>query len=306
MVRSAFRNGRKNRIRAIPTRSGYLLLLILLAMVVAAINYANNMAYIFCFVLFSLMLVGLINSRYNLLGLRVVNIQPQPAFAGGFIRFSLELTNPAAKKCYAIYFSAPLIDSGRHVTGPFAVDPLSTTTAEIALPAARRGLFTLSQLVIISQYPFGFFLAWQTQEIVKEYLIYPQPQGIKPWPLPIASAEERSEGFHSSGGDDFAGIRPYRLGESQHHVDWKSVARGRPLSVKEFTGGGSLQLWFNWYDLTGLDAESRLSQMTKWVIEADKQGQEFGLILPGSQVDLDSSSAHTLDCLQSLALFKEQ
>ena len=89
-------------------------------------------------------------------------------------------------------------------------------------------------------------------------------------------------------------------------MDWKAVARGRPLSIKEFTGGGAAQLWFGWSQLEGLETESRLSQLTRWVLEAEQEGGEFGVRLPGITINLDSSSGHTIKCLEALALFKYQ
>jgi uncharacterized protein (DUF58 family) len=108
------------------------------------------------------------------------------------------------------------------------------------------------------------------------------------------------------GGDDFTGVRPYRLGEPMHHIDWKAVARGRPLSIKEFTGGGDARLIFGWEHLEGMGTESRLSQLCKWVLEADEQGTEFGLKLPDGMIKPGSGSTHTLKCLETLAVFQFQ
>jgi len=39
-------------------------------------------------------------------------------------------------------------------------------------------------------------------------------------------------------------------------------------------------------------------------LEADPEGREFGLRLPGTEINLDSSPGHTTKCLESLALFQ--
>ena len=89
-----------------------------------------------------------------------------------------------------------------------------------------------------------------------------------------------------------------------HLIDWKAVARGRPMGIKEFTGGGTEQLWFDWDQLTGLDLESRLSQLARWVLEAEQEGREFGLRIPGKTIPLDISPGHTTKCLETLAVFR--
>lgn len=295
--------GRSRRPLTRPTRSGYSLMLVLLAMLTASTNYGNNMAYIITFLIFSLLLVSLVYTRRNLKGIIIENIKPQPAFAGEQVKFSLEVKNPLSGGRYGIYLAGPQARSAAELFGPFTVDPFSSASAEITLPAHKRGRFTLSQVIVLTVYPLGLFRVLYPVTVAKTYLVYPQPLGILPWPL----ANIEGDGYIGSsarGGDDFVGTRPYRPGESQHHIDWKVVARGGPLSIKEFTGGGVKELWFNWDQLSGLGTETRLSQLTRWVLEADEQGVEFGLKLLDSQIDVGSGSAHTLKCLNSLALFE--
>jgi uncharacterized protein (DUF58 family) len=298
------RTGKKIRTRTRPTRSGYLLMLVLVAMLVASINYGNNMAYILTFLLFSLMLVGLLNSRNNLKGLDIANLMPEPVFAGESLRFNLELHNQSNGRRFGIWLAHAAVDSSSKLSGPFAVESCSNTTGEISFPAPRRGRFTLSRIDLITVYPLGLFLVRGELQVEKSYLVYPHPEGTRPWPEPEVHSQESGEGYHMKGGDDFTGVRPYRPGEPMHHIDWKAVARGRPLYIKEFTGGGSAQLCFSWEHLEGMGTEKRLSQLCKWVLEADEQGTEFALKLPDGKISSDSSSTHTLKCLEALALFQ--
>lgn len=189
------------------------------------------------------------------------------------------------------------------LSGPFALEGCSNTTTEISFPAPRRGRFTLSRIEVITIYPLGLFLSRMTLRVDKDYLVYPHPEGTRPWPIPEVAEENGTEGYHMKGGDDFTGFRPYREGEPMHHIDWKAVARGRPYLIKEFTGGGSVQLCFGWHHLEGIGTEARLSQLCRWVLEADEQGVEFALKLPDGKIRQGAGSTHTLKCLEALALF---
>jgi uncharacterized protein (DUF58 family) len=293
----------KNHQGLFPTGSGLILILVVGAMLVGATNYSNNMAYIFCFLLISLILVSVMYTRNNLDGLEIKSIQPQPAFAGGSVRFYIDLSNVSLKNKVGVYLALPDCKSVRDFYGPFNLEPNSVERVELEVSAPKRGLYTLSHLNLITVYPLGLVSRWKKRIVSKEYLIYPQPYGSRSWPTPSTMWREKSEGFHISGGDDFTGLRPYREGESQHHVDWKAFARGRPLSVKEFSGGGAFQMWFDWNILTGLGTEERLSQLTRWVLEADQLGREFGLKLPKKTIKPDFSTQHTLGCLKELAIF---
>ncbi len=279
-------------------------MLILLAMLIASINYSNNMAYILCFLLTGLMMIAYLATRNNLKGLHIANALSQPVFAGDTLHMTFELHNGTRGRRIAIFPTVSNVLNPEAFTGPFSVDSYSRTTAEISFSVARRGRYTLSHITLLSVYPLGLFRALRRVPVEKIYIVYPKPAGTLRWPEPEEHEGEGSEGFYVRGGDDFVGVRPYRPGESMHHVDWKAYARGRPLSIKEFTGGGTLQLWFSWSNLEGTDTEPRLSQLTRWVLEADQEGTEFGLRLPDKEVKLNNSAGHTVKCLESLAVFQ--
>lgn len=279
-------------------------MLVLAAMLVASVNYGNNMAYILTFLLLSLLLVGLLHTRNNLKGLNIANLMPQPVFAGDRLQINIELHNKSSGSRFGIWLAHPETESPGDLSGPFFVESRSNNTVEISFLTPSRGYFTLSQVLFLTVYPLGLFLGKGRFKVEKDYLVYPRPEGTRPWPEHGEHVQESGEGYHIKGGDDFTGCRPYRTGEPMHHIDWKAVARGRPLCIKEFTGGGSTQLCFDWDQLEGMGIENRLSQLCKWVLEADEQGIEFGLKLPDGKINPGSSSTHTLKCLEALALFQ--
>jgi uncharacterized protein (DUF58 family) len=269
---------------------------ILFAMLLASMNYSNNMGYTLCFLLTSLMLVSFLYTRYNLKRLDIPNVQTQPVFAGETLRFRFELQNNSSARRTAIY--------AEDLSGPFSAAPNSCTTAEISVLAPKRGRFTLSRITLWTVYPLGLFRARCHIRVNKVYIVYPKSVGTLQWPALENHEEDASEGFYARGGDDFVGVRPWRPGESMHHIDWKAVARGRPLSIKEFTGGGTEQLWFDWFQLGGMEMETRLSQLARWVLEAAREGREFGLRMPNRTIPMDSSPGHTTKCLETLAVYR--
>lgn len=293
---------KKIKVLVLLSRSGFILILIIGAMFIASMNYSNNMAYSMCFILLSLMVVAFIYTGNNLKGLEVSNIQAKIAFAEGHASFSLEIENNSSRERAALFIQAKNPIKSEFF-GPFSVDCHNSKVVEISLPSPKRGQFVLSRISLISVYPLGLFRGSTRCYVQKEYIVFPKPSGFRPWPTAITQHKESDEGYHFSGGEDFAGLRPYRTGESQHHIDWKAYARGRPLCIKEFTGGGSLQQWFDWNSLSGLGTEARISQLTKWVLDADKLGNEFGLKLLDIEIKPDVGTRHTFKCLKTLALF---
>jgi len=287
-----------------PTRVGFIGLLMLVAMLIASVNYASNMGFLLAFVLLAAALSSLLVTRQGLTLLQVQSVQPEPAFAGGTVRLRLEVLNPGRSFLRSLTFWVRGGGGAGSPAGPVELPPRSLQTVEVSLAVPRRGLYRFRDIGVLSVFPLGLFKRWVRLPVDREYVVYPRPAGSRPWPAPKTMWFENVEGFHFSGGDDFTGLRPYRLGESQRHIDWKAYARGRPLAVKTFDGGGSLQRWFDWDGLAGVPPEERLSQLTRWILEADQHGEEYGLRIPGIEIEPDSSSIHTRRCLRELALFQ--
>ena len=64
-------------------------------------------------------------------------------------------------------------------------------------------------------------------------------------------------------------------------VAWKKVARSGELVSRETTGTASRELWLDWADGHGADTELRLSRLAAWVLQAEREGLDCGLRLPG-------------------------
>ena len=67
---------------------------------------------------------------------------------------------------------------------------------------------------------------------------------------------------------------------------------------------GSANLWLNYDDLLGGGVEERLSKLTFWVLEADRQERAYGLALPNIKLGPSYGAAHRLACLEALALYQ--
>ena len=91
--------------------------------------------------------------------------------------------------------------------------------------------------------------------------------------------------------------------DSPRQVDWKAYAREAPLLVKEYVQGASELRIFDFAQLGALDQETRLSQLARWVVDAEAHGERYGLMLPGAQIAPDRGPEHRHRCLATLARF---
>ena len=72
--------------------------------------------------------------------------------------------------------------------------------------------------------------------------------------------------------------------------------------TKQFEGSAQTTQWLDWH-MTHGDVEQRLSQLARWILDADEQGQPYGLHLPGNDIPAGQGELHRHRCLEALALF---
>ena len=294
------------KIRLRPTGLWLLFGPILGCMWLAAINYSNNLVYGILYLIGSLTFVSLFHTWRNLSALEVDDIRLHSAFAGDEIRIELHLRNPTERNIYGLFFARLEWGTRRAIPlplpagGVLRVDAADTRTVNLFFPATRRGHYRLDSLLIRSSYPFGLLYASSRLRLTGDYFVYPAPRGETLLPE-LHSSGEHDIPIGPKSGDDFAGVRAYSPGESLRHVDWKAYARGRPLSVKQFTGGDDHELQLDPADLTSLPLEDRLSQLALWIVTAEKEDVPYSLRVGNATLPLGLGPEQARHALEILA-----
>lgn len=285
----------RRRIYILPTRHGMLFAAFLLTMLISSINYGLSLGYVLTFLLASVSLAGMLHTYKNLRGLKVADGGAAPAFAGEEAAFHLAFEAPDAR--YSL-------NARWRSAAPVQFDIENTQQkVTVRVPAMRRGRLQPGRFTIFTVYPLGLFRAWSYAAFSHAAIVYPKPAGSR---LEFPAARAAGAAVRASpreGSDDFAGLRTYQPGDSPRQVAWKVAARSGVLSTKRFsdTEGGAALL--DWDSLAGLDVESRLSQLARWVLDAEQMGLRYGLRLPGLDIAPGNGEAHRRHCLEALALF---
>ncbi|MDZ7751592.1 MAG: DUF58 domain-containing protein [Gammaproteobacteria bacterium] len=298
----------QRRIFILPTARGLAYFAALAVMLTGAINYNNSLAYMLVFLLGSLALVSMLHAYRNLAGLHVRPGRATPAFAGEPCRLALCLDNPGPlpRRALTLRHRHP----GPRRLGrrrPWAAVALFTparqlSCADFMVATERRGLMRLVRPRLETRFPLGLFRAWAPLGVSLECLVYPAPGGHLP--LPDAATGGLHEGrSREEGQEDFSGHRAFHPGDSPRRVNWKAAARDPRLQVKVFQGGGAGDRVLRWTEAGAGDTEARLSQLCRWVLEAEQSGGHYGLELPGASVPPGRGEHHMEQCLARLARF---
>jgi uncharacterized protein (DUF58 family) len=159
--------------------------------------------------------------------------------------------------------------------------------------------------VVYTRYPLGLLHSWSRRiELDLCCLVYPRPG---PWRPLVTTGESQGPKVTAAGAgdDDFIGLRGFYSGDSPRHVHWKAVARGQGMYTKQFGGADGGLVWLDWDALPGMDTEARLSQLCRWVLDAEQTETHYGLRLPNDTIVPARGFSHQHRCLAALALFHD-
>lgn len=287
----------QRRVMIIPTRSGFVFALVLLAMLIGAINYQNSLAFALTFLLAGLAFISMVHAVRNLYGLRIQAGHPRSTFVGEQAHFPIYVENSGDLQRIALKIYLP-----EQPPLVFDLEENGGRWLELAMPAIRRGRLISGRITLYSRFPLGLFHAWSYIHLQMNCLVYPRPAVERELPALSAQAEGSGES-RQRGNDDFTSLRPYHLGDSMRHVHWKALAREQGMQTKLFGGGSNEELWLHWEQWGNLAVETRLSRLTRQVLEADGLGLAYGLQLPDKTIPPSRGDAHRHRCLEALALF---
>lgn len=293
---------RNRRIYILPSGQGMAFLVMLVVMLLWSINYSNSMAFGLTFTVGAVMLNSLWLTHRNLLDLDISVGRATPIFVGQDAHFPLRCSVSNGRPRHGLQFTYR--GATKVVHGDVSVE--QGLSIAVPLQATRRGWLEPGALRVSTVFPLGLFRAWSVVQLDQRCLVYPQPDGHQA--LPVREAVVHGGGGVSGGVgvDDFEGLRGYVPGDSLRHIAWKAVARSDKLLVKTFHGETRKELWLDWQAVNDGDTEARLCQLCRWLLQAESEGLDYGLRLPGVTLPPANGEGHRRACLEALALFNTQ
>ena len=290
---------RGSRIYILPTRYGVVFALLLLLILIGAVNFGNNPAFLVTFLLAGVGTNAIYHTWRNLVGVSVKPLGAEPVFAGETASFRFLLNETGGRSRLALQM-------GCANQNPVAIDLAASASAVLALSikTSVRGKIKVPRVTIATRYPLGLLHAWCYLETESTGLVYPRPAAA--WiPPGIPQHGGSEQGDQGSGTDDFVGLRSYRPGDSPRHMDWRALARERGLLTRQFGGDETERMWLDWDSTPGNGVEERLQRLCRALLDAECDNAHYGLKLPGVQLAPDHGPAHLNTCLRLLARYPE-
>ena len=287
----------RRNIFILPTGPGLLFLAASTLIFITAINYILSMAFGLAFLMVSVFLLSILYTFRNLQHLSLRRLPAEPVFAGQEAAFVVLLQRDGERAHEMLELAFP----GQRVSHANLLDN-AEARVPLYLPAPQRGVLKAPRLRVQTRFPLGLWRAWSYVDLSLQCIVFPTPVAGPLAGHVNASASGKSE-TTVAGTEDFHGLRQYQPGDSLKQVAWKSYARGQGLQVKLFVDHADDRLMLDWAMFPGLEPEERLSRLCHWVLELDRGGIDYGLRLPGVEIDMARGDEHRLRVLTALALW---
>ncbi len=273
----------QRRIYLLPTRFGLSLIVVALAVWVGALNYAVSLAYALAFWIAALLLVAVLMAYRQLAGLTLSGVRSEPVFAGDAASCRIRLSHEQALERRLCLQRA----DGEGDIVDCALAPAASLDVGIPQVLAWRGAHPYPDLRVWSEAPFGLIRAFAYVRLDGALLAYPVP-------LADRDRNDHQEGREPSAAprpterDEFSHLSEYQQGDTPRQIAWTVLARRDVLVSKRFAGepaGAGLRV-IAWQDYpAGVDVESRLSRLCWRVLQCERSGQSYCLLLPGARID---------------------
>ena len=288
----------------LPTRAGWMFAATLVVLLLASVNYQLNLGYVLTFLLAGSGIVSMHITHGTLRGL-TLHLRPvAPAFAASPAVLDVVMSSPSSAR---FGVGLRLLDAPPSTLAWTNVPAGGQSTAHVSFVPTTRGRHDVPTLSAETRFPLGLFRAWTVWRPLAQLLVYPQVEVDAP-ALPAArpATGGPTQARRSEGGE-VEGVRAYRRGDPLKLIAWRKAAQaletGADLVSRDTSTSARQELWLDWSACGPIGAEERLSRLTAWTLAADRADADYGLLLPGLEIEPGDGVAQRTRCLEALALW---
>lgn len=165
------------------------------------------------------------------------------------------------------------------------IDPGNPIEIRIPLGTFKRGIHPLHDLSVTSNYPLGMFHTWKRFKSGVTAWIHPSPSGALPWRQRSSLTDDSRLEYREH--------RPANLADSSARIDWKRLARDQKRLIRVYDSDPEPKVVLRWNEVRHLPVEDALSQMTRWLIDAERAGFDATVEAPFTQGPVTANTMKT-------------
>lgn len=299
----------QRKLYVLPSKTGCMLAITLLVLLIASINFQLNLGYALTFLIAGSALSSLWWGYRNVHGLQLRLGDLQPTFQGDRVTVPVHLHNTLDQRHRHGVSLAMNRTQGALAWVHTDIPATHSATVELGSVPHQRGWHLLPRIVIASRFPLGVFRIWSYWQPQARVLVYPAPEVPAP-PVQFADAAQDTgkAPTHSPSMAEHDGVRSYQRGDALRKIVWKKTATALATGSGDLVVRNSQQpptpsLWLDARATGLIDPEAQIARLTAWVLQAHEQQWRWGLKLPsGQRIDPATGAHHLHDCLTALAV----
>jgi uncharacterized protein (DUF58 family) len=224
------------------TREGWIYILGIFLVAVAALNTGNNLLFLILASLIAIILMSGVLSSITLSGIEMRLQLPEHIFAGQPVRSLVEVHNQkvtlpsfslrveAVRRKNAA--NAAMLETP--VYFPY-IPKHDRVQQNVPMTFPRRGIYSQEAFRIVTRFPFGFLQKARRVDLKSEAIVYPSVEPTRDFFEILPGMQGALESLAKGRGQDLYALRDYQPRDSSRHVHWKASARLGSLMVREFT-----------------------------------------------------------------------
>jgi uncharacterized protein (DUF58 family) len=224
------------------TREGWIYILGIFLVAVAALNTGNNLLFLILASLIAIILMSGVLSSITLSGVEMCLRLPEHIFAGQPVRSLVEVHNEKLTlPSFSLRVEAVRPKTSAHaamletpVYFPY-IPKHDRVQQHVPMTFPRRGIYCQEAFRIVTRFPFGFLQKARRIDLKSEALVYPSVEPKQDFFEVLPGMQGALESLAKGRGQDLYALRDYQPRDSSRHVHWKASARLGSLMVREFT-----------------------------------------------------------------------
>lgn len=288
--------------------SGWMFILSLALTLTAAWNTGANLLYLVLGGLGSFIVISFVLSSWNFKRLTISRTAPAAVHRGDPFPVTIRIENH--KRLVPTVSVRAERSQGAGDTAAYfiKIPPHRAGLIRVSETLARRGVYTLPPLDIVSGFPCGLVERRRALTDSLEIVVYPRVTAIRAGALEQLSGTRHVPRLIIGDGTDFFSMRDYVPGDDLRHIAWRVSARRGTLTVKEMSRETSRNMTFVldtfWAaDTPEFDAhfEDTIDLVASLAATLLNHQYTISILTPDASLKGDEGKGHVVKALEMLA-----
>ncbi|MCJ8328409.1 MAG: DUF58 domain-containing protein [Lentisphaeria bacterium] len=223
-----------------PTSHGWVAMLVGCGSFAVTMVHPGFVTAMFTSVIFSILISSFCMSFLSLHSITLTRIPGLDGRLGSDILLPAKITNHSkrARQALVLHEDCEFSDEGKSNYFIPALNANEERILKRKVYAINRGEFVLSKMILIGGDPAGLFMRQKLFVEEEKIYILPAYEELTRLPLYLSKNTRVSSTGQPIGisgvGQDFYGVREYRVSDGIRFIDWKNSAKQQKLMVREF------------------------------------------------------------------------